>query len=173
MTSSLIHQTTAVLHQLTEAINQLEHQDYKKPLETLSGSSIGQHVRHVIEFYQCMMKGYEKEIINYDLRVRDKMIEESREFAMQCISKILFDLKTADLSKKITLEVIYDQRIELSTTMERELVYNIEHAIHHMALIKIGIKVIDPKIILPEEFGVAASTIRHQQHVHRNILTQQ
>lgn len=172
MTHLLIHQTASVLGQLTDAINQLEHQDYKKPLETLSGSSIGQHVRHVIEFYQCMMNGHEKEVINYDLRVRDKMIEESREFAIQCINKILFDLNTANLSKTITLEIMYDQPIKLSTTIERELVYNIEHAIHHMALIKIGIKAIDPKILLPEDFGVAASTIRHQQHVHGNLLTQ-
>ena len=173
MTHSLIHQTASVLRQLTDAINQLEHQDYKKPLETLSGSSIGQHVRHIIEFYQCMMNGYDKGILNYDQRVRDKMIEESREFAVQCINKIMFDLKTTDLSQKITLEVVYDQTIKLTTTMERELVYNIEHTIHHMALIKIGIKAIGSQILLPAEFGVATSTLKHQQHVHSNVLAQQ
>jgi hypothetical protein len=173
--STLISQTEAVLCQLTNAINQLEHTEYKKSIENLSNSSIGKHVRHVIEFYQCMMKGCQEEIINYDNRVRDKMIEESREFAIQCINKFLFDLKTVDLKKTLTLEVTYGNgsEIKLTTTFEREMVYNIEHAIHHMALIKIGIKEINGEMELPIEFGVAASTIQHQQqnHVHSNVFT--
>ena len=177
MNSPLILQTESVLYQLTDAINQLEHGDYKKPLENLSHSSIGQHVRHIIEFYQCMMNGYEKSVINYDRRVRDKMIEESREFAVQCIHKILFDIKSIEMNKSLSLEVSYEQDKEtssllLSTTFERELVYNIEHAIHHMALIKIGMKELNPELVLPKEFGVAASTIKHQQqnHVHSHLL---
>ena len=174
MNSTLISQTEEVLLQLTDAINQLEHVEYTRALENLSGSSIGQHVRHVIEFYQCMMKGCQQAIINYDERVRDKMIEESREFAVQSINKILFDLKTMDPQKPLVLEVSYEKgtSIKLSTTLEREMVYNIEHAIHHMALIKIGIRETNNAIKLPKEFGVASSTIQHQQenHVHRNVL---
>jgi hypothetical protein len=179
MSKLLILQTDSAFHQLTDAINQLEHVDYKRPLENLSGSSVGQHVRHIIEFYQCMMNGYKNASINYDLRVRDKMIEESREFAIQCINKIMFEIQSADLKKPLVLEVSYENGIEnnsiqLPTSFERELVYNIEHAIHHMALIKIGIKEINSEIILPVEFGVAASTIKHkhQNHVHSNVLTQ-
>ncbi|HVD97884.1 MAG TPA: hypothetical protein VNB90_06740 [Cytophagaceae bacterium] len=169
MNSILIGQTRAVLNQLSEAINLLEHAEYKKPLDILSGSTLGQHVRHVIEFYQCMLKGYETGVINYDLRVRDKMIEESREFALQCIHKIMYDLTIVAQSKTIILEVAYEETTALPTTFERELVYNIEHAIHHMALLKIGIKEVNAALTLPAEFGVAASTIRHQQHVHRNL----
>ncbi len=175
MSSPLISQTESAFFQLTNAINQLEHSDYKKTLDTLTGSTIGQHVRHIIEFYQCLMNGYNTTIVNYDNRGRDKMIEESREFALQCINKILFDIKNLSLKKEITLEIFYENENEplrLSTTVERELVYNIEHAIHHMALIKIGIKEINEKIILPSEFGVAVSTIRYQQqnHVHSHLL---
>ncbi len=170
MSHLLISQTTAVLRQLTDAINQLEQAEYTLPLETLSGSSIGQHVRHIIEFYQCMMNGYEQSILNYDDRRRDQLIEENSDFALQCMHKILTDLNAADLSRKMTLEVVYDQTLQLPTSLARELVYNIEHAIHHMALIKIGIKALNTKIQLPAEFGVAASTLRHQQHVHGNVF---
>ncbi len=174
MNNTLLVQTESVLYQLTDVLNQLEHLEYKKPIHTLSGSSIGQHARHVIEFYQCMTSGAQNGKINYDERNRDKMIEESREFAIQCINKILFDIKTIDLKKSILLEVSYEygNLIEIATTPEREMVYNIEHAIHHMALVKIGIKEINEKILLPLEFGVAVSTIRHQQnHVHSNVFT--
>ena len=175
MSSLLISQTKSVFIQLTNAINQLEHSDYKKPLENLSGSSIGQHVRHVIEFYQCLMNGYETGIIDYDKRIRNKMIEESREFALQCINKIVFDIEQSSLKKILSLEIFYEhenETIKLSTTFERELVYNIEHSVHHMALLKIGIKEINENILLPSEFGVAVSTIRHHQqlNVHSNLL---
>jgi hypothetical protein len=173
MNNILIAQTESVLHQLTEVLNQLEHSEYIRPIESLSESSLGQHVRHVIEFYQCMTLGYSRAKINYEGRKRDKMIEESREFAAQCISKILFDIKNLDQKKPLVLEVQYEDNhhLEIATTIEREMVYNIEHAIHHMALIKVGIKEINNRIKLPAEFGVAASTIRYQQnHVHRNVF---
>jgi len=49
----------------------------------------------------------------------------------------------------------------IKTNALRELAYNIEHAIHHMAIIKIGINEVSPYILLPSAFGVASSTIRH------------
>jgi hypothetical protein len=52
---------------------------------------------------------------------------------------------------------------KVPTNFLRELVYNIEHAVHHMALIRIGVREVAPHITLPPDFGVAASTIRHQQ----------
>lgn len=151
-------------------MEQLDHTGYTQPLPTLSGSSIGQHVRHIVEFYQCMLNGYENALINYDNRSRNKLIEESREFALQCIHKILSDLPALDLSRQVTLEVEYEETIRIATTLERELVYNIEHAIHHMALIRIGLRELGEHILLPVEFGLAASTLRYQQHVHRNLL---
>ena len=40
--------------------------------------------------------------------------------------------------------------------------YNLEHAIHHHALIKVGLKIMT-KIELPESFGVAPSTIQYRK----------
>jgi hypothetical protein len=45
--------------------------------------------------------------------------------------------------------------------MERELAYNIEHTIHHMAIIKQSIIEHFTYIDLPEYFGVASSTVRY------------
>ncbi|NBP71028.1 MAG: hypothetical protein EBU52_20110, partial [Cytophagia bacterium] len=69
--------------------------------------------------------------------------------------------------KALILEVGYDMSANDFVTIEsnfmRELVYNIEHAVHHMAIMKIGIKEVAPYIQLPFDFGVAASTIRHKE----------
>ena len=44
---------------------------YATPLNVLSDSSIGQHVRHVLEFYLCLLHAQDSGIFNYDARQRD------------------------------------------------------------------------------------------------------
>jgi hypothetical protein len=47
--------------------------------------------------------------------------------------------------------------------MAREITYNIEHIVHHMALVKIGIKEVCPYVVMPPEFGIAVSTIKYHK----------
>jgi hypothetical protein len=56
-----------------------------------------------------------------------------------------------------------DQKAVVNSSLYRELLFNIEHAIHHMAILKIGTKIVLPEWDLPQQFGVAPSTIRHQK----------
>ena len=49
--------------------------------------------------------------------------------------------------------------------MARELHYNVEQCIHHLALIKVALKIIRPDIELSESFGVAPSTIQHRKKI--------
>jgi hypothetical protein len=66
----------------------------------------------------------------------------------------------------LQLQVIYDdtadEPIIISTNYFREVAYNIEHTIHHMALIRVGINE-TTNILLPENFGVASSTIKYRK----------
>ena len=50
----------------------------------------------------------------------------------------------------------------LPSNYYREVMYNLEHAIHHHALIKIGIQQFTA-IELPESFGVAPSTMQYRK----------
>jgi len=54
----------------------LSDEVYSSPLDILSGSSIGQHMRHIVEFYTCLLSQQQGQIINYDLRARNQLIEE-------------------------------------------------------------------------------------------------
>lgn len=156
-----------ILDQLSQMLTQISDLDYTRPSASLSGSSIGQHLRHTLEFFICLEQGYIKGVVNYDKRSHDKTIETDRKNAQDAIDRILDFLSVADLEKELKLEVNYnltqDDTEVLNTCGKRELVYNIEHAVHHMALIKIGIRELAPYVDLKKEFGVAASTIRYHE----------
>jgi uncharacterized damage-inducible protein DinB len=155
-----------ILSQLTDLVHQIREADFVKPAETLSYSTVGQHLRHTLEFFMCFEHGFKKGLINYDKRAHDKLIETDKFIALNAISGISEFVNKVD-DKSLKLEVGYDLEketyITIDTTATRELVYNIEHAVHHMAIMKIGIKEIAPYVQLSPDFGIAASTIRYKE----------
>jgi hypothetical protein len=156
-----------ILDQLTAVITAIEEHDYTRSSEILSGSTIGQHIRHTLEFFVCLEAGFEMGIVNYDKRAHDKQIETDKFLALKTLERISTFVQHLDLFKPLQLEVGYDPVQEEFTTVEtnalRELVYNIEHAVHHMALIKIGIRENAAYVKLPADFGIAASTRRYRE----------
>lgn len=150
--------------QLAGTLKQLSVQEYVQPCKTLSDHTIGQHVRHIIELFQCLEQGYESGTVNYEKRKRDPLIETDKELAGSLLQSIHRNLARAD--RMLVLEAAYDEHseipVQIGTNYNREVAYNLEHTIHHMALIRIGIKEV-ADIILPENFGVASSTVKHKQ----------
>lgn len=150
--------------QLSDSLSQLSPQQYMQPCKTLFNNTIGQHVRHIIELFQCLEKGYEGGIVNYEKRKRDTQIETDKELANGLLLDIHRGL-TKD-NKVLTLEACYDdhinEAIHIETNYHREIAYNLEHTIHHMALIRVGITEI-AAIELPDDFGVASSTIKYRK----------
>ena len=161
-----------ILNQLVDLVHQLESRDFSKASEALSRSTVGQHLRHTLEFFICFEEGFAKGVINYDKRAHDKLIESDKFIALATLQRITAFVESLDQNKRLLLEVGYDLRSDDSVTIEtnskRELVYNIEHAVHHMAIIKIGMQEIAPEVALPKHFGKAASTIRFEQSLKIN-----
>ena len=156
-----------IIDQLESTVNQISAEDFCKSSKTLGGSTIGQHLRHTLEFFLCLEKGLSEGVINYDKRGHDKLIESDKFIALSAINKIKDFINTTKTDKPLHLEVGYDQHSEEFTTIDtnyfRELTYNIEHAVHHMAIIKIGVREIAPYIKLDDHFGIAVSTVRYQE----------
>lgn len=158
---------TNILNQLSSLINQISEQDFTKPATSLSNSTLGQHMRHTLEFFICFENGFDKGLINYDKRAHDKLIETDKFLAMAAIQRIQDFVNKNREDRPLQLEVGYDLSKEdfvlVDTNYTRELVYNIEHAVHHMAIMKIGIREVAPYVTLAPDFGIAASTIRHKE----------
>ena len=159
-----------VFVQLSETIRQLTPSQYIQQSGNLGNNTIGQHVRHIIELFQCLEAGYNGSSVNYEQRKRDVAIETNPELALSLLQEIYGKLDKPD--KEMVLHACYDELsvepLAIPTNYFREVAYNLEHTIHHMALIRVGIKEVSD-ITLPEEFGVASSTVKHRKHVHSNI----
>ncbi|TDO29021.1 DinB family protein [Sediminibacterium goheungense] len=153
-----------VFVQLHETLDKLTPEQYTACSKSLFNATIGQHVRHIVELFQCLEQGYETGTVNYERRKRDKQIETDKNLAIRLLHQISGDLLRAD--KKIQLEMSYDDVSNETITVEsnyyREVVYNLEHTVHHMALIRVGVAELSD-IQLPEGFGVASSTIKHRE----------
>ncbi len=156
-----------ILQQLADMVSQLQPEDFTRPSTALSGSTIGQHLRHTLEFFICFEEGFYKGTVNYDNRAHDKLIESDKFIAMNIVSRIQSFVTSLPVNRSLKLEVGYDLHnkdfVTIETNAIRELVYNIEHAVHHMAIMKIGIREVAPYINLSADFGVAASTIRYNE----------
>lgn len=158
---------TNILTQLSSLIDQISEADFTKPASTLSNSTLGQHMRHTLEFFICFEQGFDKGLINYDKRAHDKLIESDKFLALAALQRIQEFVNRQHEDKPLKLEVGYDltkeEFVSVDTNYTRELVYNIEHAVHHMAIMKIGVREIAPYITLAPDFGIAASTVRHKE----------
>lgn len=153
-----------VFVQLADTLQQLSQDEYIKPCNTLFNNTIGQHVRHIIELFQCLENGYDVNLVNYEKRKRDIEIETDKDLAGRSLQDIYAKLSRPN--KELLLEAAYDEHsqypITIPTNYYREIAYNLEHTIHHMALIRVGINEV-AQIELPEDFGVASSTVKYRK----------
>ncbi|WP_269237584.1 DinB family protein [Flavobacterium flavigenum] len=157
----LIKSINYSLDELTNLLNQISDSAYSKSCEALSNSSIGEHTRHILEMFQCLENGYDSGALNYDNRERNKQIQTETEFAKECILNIKNNLRKEN--KIIYLEQMIDGlTFRIQSNYYRELLYNLEHCIHHQALIKVAVLQYE-NILLDDNFGVARSTIEYKK----------
>ncbi len=153
-----------LLLQLRDVLENLSDEQYAAAVDLLSGATIGQHVRHVVEFFQELAHGYDDGTVNYDRRNRNSVLEINRCLTIHLLAEtaLTVDRPDKDLMLVAHLSAGDTEPVVIRTNYFRELLYNIEHLVHHMALLRIGINEV-AKIVLPANFGVAASTLKFRQ----------
>ena len=157
----LIPSVNKTLNELSDLLSQLSSDDYTCQCHGLSNATIGEHTRHIIELFQCLENQYESGVVNYDSRKRDYAIQTNTETAKIAIQSVIDNLNKPN--KNILLHQVIDgETIEIESNYNRELLYNLEHCIHHQALIKVAVLQND-SITIDENFGVARSTIEYRK----------
>ena len=156
----LIPSINTSLNELVSLLDQLSDNEYTKQCTQLSNATIGEHTRHIIEMFQCLENFYDSGLVNYDKRERNIVIQTSTDFAIKSIVDIQNNLDKEN--KKIELQQIIDgEEIRIDSNYHRELLYNLEHCIHHQALIKVAILQCE-NVQIDADFGVARSTIEYR-----------
>ncbi|MES2545439.1 MAG: DinB family protein [Bacteroidota bacterium] len=157
----LIPSIKNTLNELSDLLTQLSADDYVNPCHGLSNATIGEHTRHIIEMFQCLEKQYDNGIVNYDDRKRDYQIQTDTNFAKQTIVEVIKSLDKPN--KSITLQQLVDgEELNIESNYHRELLYNLEHCIHHQALIKVAV-LQSEHLQIDANFGVARSTIEYRK----------
>ena len=118
----------------------------------------------------CLFNGIPTKAVNYDERKRDLLIETDRTYAIKTLSDLSDQLKNIQPSFALQL---FSNEIEAKekpfvTSVDRELLYCLDHAIHHQALIKIGLKELQIADLVGDDFGVAYSTMRYRASLDAN-----
>lgn len=156
-------QLSQQLQLLRKLLLNLSDGQFTNKVAHLGNSSIGGHTRHVIELLQCAIDGYSTGEVDYVNRKRNLLLETDRMLAQSVLQQLDGLIKVPDRQLSLVVEQI-EGAIELTnvnTTYYREVVYNTEHTIHHLALIKVAI--IEMKLdIVDNDFGMAYSTIKYQ-----------
>lgn len=162
---SLQESSRKILDQLIAFVQNFNESQYKTPVGLLSQNSIGCHVRHVIEFYECLIIGYKTGLVNYDQRNRKKELECNPILALEALNYITLQIDKVKVDKALRISINLSSEggpVNLETSFYRELAYNIEHAIHHMAILRIAIEFSFPDHELDHDFGIAYSTLRYK-----------
>lgn len=157
----MFDQSIQTIEQFKEVLKKLPLDCYSKSCTILSNATIGQHTRHIVELYQCLLNGYESAEVCYDKRERNRRIEEKVDFAIDQLGEIQLRLQHPNKALQITHKLGNSEAC-IQSNYFREVLYNLEHTIHHHALIKVGIQQLT-NMELPESFGVAPSTIQYRK----------
>ena len=144
-----------------ELLRQLTNDEFTQKNPELSNATIGEHMRHIIELFGCLLENYDYGLINYDDRKRDLLLQTDKNEAIAIIDKYLLELDKPN--KPLSLSHNCFSPIELlQTNYFRELIYNLEHSIHHQALIKVALYRL-PHIKISDSFGIAPSTLEYRK----------
>ncbi|GAB5550772.1 MAG: hypothetical protein Sapg2KO_03630 [Saprospiraceae bacterium] len=151
--------------QMIQILQRMDQSAYQQAVDIYEGSSIGKHFRHILDFYNCLLKGLPLGKIDYSDRPRNLEIECAPLIAAHHFSNALHELN--DLSLEAPINVLSDfsedyqtERIFYASTIGRELAFIYDHAVHHLAIIKMGIKRVSPDFQLSSNFGIAPSTVK-------------
>jgi uncharacterized damage-inducible protein DinB len=156
------------LEQGVSLLSSISNEEYSFNNGKYFNSGIGRHFRHIIDHYLSFIH-YSNNKINYDQRDRDVELEVNRKLAVSTFRSIIESLEkfeiTPDLiDRKIKVksnEGVTDLNSPWSeSSVRRELQFLISHTVHHYALIGIILKTMD--VYIPENFGKAPSTLKHE-----------
>lgn len=126
-------------------------------------SSIGCHIRHILDVFSCILIGFETNNIDLTHRERNELVEQKITEGIFYFDTIIGQLKLlSDIDLNTVICVTDDLglgKVTSKTTLAALLMHAQSHATHHFA--SIGYIICQLEIELPDsDFGYNPSTIK-------------
>lgn len=124
-------------------------------------SSIGKHIRHILDHYRAVMQGQAMKNIDYNYRDRgndEETVPAKALVQIDLLTEWFLRYSIEDCALTVTSEVKLDSvhSSELPSNNKRELLYLINHSIHHVAYAALLGKL--QGLTIPEHIGLAPCT---------------
>lgn len=154
------------LKQANELLAQIDTKTYVNESIGPFFSSIGSHLRHTLDFFNCLIDGLDGNKIDLTARKRDSTIATNKDAARVLIDNIqqtLFRFKDINTNYLVHVTDNLGQgNTEINYTLESLLSHANSHMIHHFAMIGYILHQLDIKHTI-EGFGYNASTPQEQR----------
>ncbi|MDD7914503.1 DinB family protein [Polaribacter ponticola] len=129
-------------------------------------SSIGCHMRHVLDVFSCVLTGFKNENIDLTIRERNELAEQKTTVGIDYFNKVIDQvcaISNNNLKSEITVsDDLGSGKITVNTTLEAALMQAQSHAIHHYA--SVGYLIYQLGIELPDaDFGFNPTTPKKQE----------
>lgn len=163
MTSAVINGNLEGVSQAIELLQSLSVAQYTHNDDPGVDSSIGVHMRHVLDLYRALIATRSEPLVDYDQRRRGDGVERSPGEAIDEFRQIaawLNDLSDEALTQPLVVStqvLLADQSVaRVPSSMLRELIFVACHTVHHFAIIRNIAR--SSSLTLPDYFGLAPQT---------------
>lgn len=156
----IIQSTLKTLQKSKNILSNLTDEDLCNTSVSPYYSSIGSHIRHILDFYDCVLKKDSNSRIDLTARSRNKDVESHCLDATSYLNTIIEKLQNLDCEVDDTVTAIDDLglgKIEIQYTYGALFAQANSHTIHHYAIInyifdRLGL------VIKDEDFGYNPTT---------------
>jgi hypothetical protein len=164
----LIQSVIETLNQGETLLMEISDDNYTQKVPVVFNASIGGHYRHCLDHFRSLLAAAPQGELDYDHRERGTLVESDRFAALNATRELRegFEKINPQLLARtlaVTCKTSYasfGSQVSPST-VGREIMYSVAHAVHHYALIGVMGGLLG--LHLPSGFGVAPSTVKFQK----------
>ena len=171
--NELLRSVLQTLSQGEALLAQLSDADYTRTLPVAFNASIGGHYRHCLDHFRSLLASAAAGDLNYDHRERGTLVESDRFAALNATRELRESFERLDpicVTRPLSVTCKTSHTLagseSATSTVAREIMYCVAHAVHHFALIGFMANVMG--LSLPPQFGFAPSTIKHLAQVSQS-----
>ena len=133
----LIESTLNTLEKTKILLNQIDNNSLTNKSIAPYYSSIGSHIRHILDFYSCILTN--EDVFDLTLRQRDIEIESDCQLALNYLNELVENLNGLDELNIEKLIKVQDDlglgKVTITSTYAALLAQANSHTIHHYAII--------------------------------------